>query len=78
LSGSVWAATLVFLLDTGRAALLTGTCRCRRNVLEDLAAFHHERDARHGGDIGERVAVERDEVCLVAGRERADRLVEIE
>src|ERR1044071_2252509 len=45
-------------------------------VLVDAAALPHEDDAADGRDVSERVAVERDDVGLEAGRYGADAVAE--
>src|SRR6476619_5423071 len=62
--------------QTGSAAFLRSG-GYGRDVLVYLAALHDERHPCDGGDVRERIAVERDEVGFVAGRERANRLVQM-
>src|SRR5215472_14876027 len=49
-----------------------------RLIYEDLSAFHDEDNAANGGDVLERVAIERDDVRLEAGSDRADAVLQAE
>jgi hypothetical protein len=42
--------------------------RAARNIFVDCAALHHEHNAPDSGDVAQRIAIERDDVRLHAGR----------
>jgi hypothetical protein len=46
----------------------------RRLFLEDHAALHDEADLLHHRNVGERIALDRDDVGVLARLDRADRV----
>src|SRR5690348_13118716 len=50
----------------------------RRNIFVNDSGLHDEGDAADGGDVVERIAVERDDVCLEPERDGADFVLQIQ
>ena len=64
-------------VDNCFSSLAAGSRRAvRRGALEDQSAFHDEDNAAKGGDVVERISLDRDQVGLVASRDGADRGLE--
>lgn len=47
-------------------------------IHEDLAAFHDEDDAAHGGDVFKRITIEGDDVGVEAGCDGANAILDTE
>src|SRR2546425_5940072 len=46
--------------------------RSARHTLINHAALHHKDDSPHSGDVLQRIAIKRNDVCLQTDRDRAD------